>query len=103
MTRIALPHGAPGAGFDATDLKDHMLKKNIRYMIQGQQACTLANHTKPHSLDYWLRTQHAGRRDTKQAVNSVIEQVVSTGIFYQGHFICPDSGRMCKGIALHSR
>ena len=38
--------------------------------------------------------------DTKQAVNEVIQQLVATGDFEEGCFLCPDSGRMCKGIRL---
>ena len=42
------------------------------YIIQGQQACVLAAHTKLRSLDVWLRKMCA-KPDTRQAVNGVIE------------------------------
>ena len=98
---IDLPYGGRGARFDAEELKTHIEREGMGYIIQGQQACVLAAHTKPRSLDVWLRKQCA-RPDTKQAVNCVIEQLVSTGMFYPVRFTCPDSGRRCKGIAVRS-
>ena len=98
-TRIHLPYGGRGALFDAEDLKAHMEQDGMGYIIQGQQACVLAAHTKPRSLDVWLRKRCA-KPDTKQAVNGVIEQLVRTGMFCEGKFRCPDSGLLTKGIAL---
>ena len=102
MTWISLPSGGPGAGFDAVDLKNYMVERGIDYIIQGHRKCVLADHCKPNSLDYWLRDRYTERRDTMQAVGSVIEQLVSTGMFYPVRFTCPDSGRRCKGIAVRS-
>ena len=100
MTWISLPHGELGAGFDAVGLKNYMLEKGIDYIIQGHRKCSLAEHRKPSSLDYWLRERHTKRQDTMHAVRRVIEQLVGTGMFCRGRFTCPDSGRRCQGIAL---
>ncbi len=99
---IKLPYGGPGASFDEQELIDYIKSKNRDYIIQGQQQCRLENHTKPNSLDYWLRVNHSkGRRDTKQAVNEVIQQLVATGKFViERRLSCPDSGRRCKGLRL---
>jgi hypothetical protein len=89
---IKLPYGGPGAKFDEQELVEH-LKAHFRdYIIQGQQNCSLLNHTKPKSLDYWLRINHAKEPDTKQAVNEVIDQLVATGLFETAKSLpCPDS------------
>jgi hypothetical protein len=62
--------------------------------------CRRAVHPKPNSLDCWLRDNYANNPDTKQAVNEVIDDLVNTGEFQQGYFICPDSRRRCKGIRI---
>ena len=98
-TWIDLPYGGPGARFDAEELKIHIERDGMGYIIQGQQACVLKDHTKPRSLDVWLR-KRCGKPDTKQAVNRVIEQLVRTGMFYEDKFRCPDSGHRTKGIAI---
>ena len=100
-TFIRLPHGGKGAGFDTDDLVSYIRGSGISYIIQGQQNCTLGNHTKPSSLDVWLRKNYANNPDIKQATNDVIESLVLTGVFREGCFDCPDSGRTgLKGIEL---
>ena len=101
-TWIDLPHGGPRARFDAEDLKTHIERAGRDYIIQGQKKCVLRVHPKPQSLDVWLR-KRCVQPDTMQAVNSVIKQLVSTGMFYEGKFCCSDSGRSIKGIALSRR
>ena len=91
-----------GNSFDALDLVTHIRKSGRTYIVQGQQNHSLSKHTKPHALDVWLRTNYAVNRDTKQADNSVIRQLVGTGLFREGRFPCPDSGRLSKGIELVS-
>jgi hypothetical protein len=96
---ISLPYGGRNAQFDEQDLISHINNSERDYIIQGQQQCSLANHTKPTSLDYWLRVNYAANPDTKQAVNEVVEQLVATGLFEEFDDLrCPDSGRMCKGV-----
>lgn len=100
---IKLRYGGPGAQFDEMDLVRYIKGSFREYIIQAQQNCSLAKNTKPHSLDYWLRTNYARTPDTKQATNDVIGQLVETGHFEVGRKLhCPDSGRLCKGIKLKS-
>ncbi len=89
-----------GTSFDTCDLVDHIRKSGRTYIIQGQQTCSLSDHSKPNSLDVWLRKHHAVNKDTKQADNSVIHQLTMTGLFREGEFRCPDSGKFCKGIEI---
>ena len=100
MTWISLPYGGPDAGFNAVDLKNHMVENGLDCIIQGHTACTLAEHPKRHSLDYWLRDKHTTRRDTMQAVRDVIDQLEATGMFYSTQCTCPQSGRRCNALAL---
>ena len=94
---IKLPYGGQ---FDEKALVAHIKASGRNFIIQGQQALSLANHTKPQSLDYWLR-QFASNPDTKQAENSVLDDLVATGLFRIEHNLdCPDSGRKCKGLRL---
>jgi hypothetical protein len=97
---IRLPFGGAKISFDLTPLVKHLRHSPGHYIIQGQTDCALAAHPKPHSLDVWLRRTFASDPNTKQAVKSVIYQLVSTRRFEQGKFRCPDSGRLCKGIRL---
>ena len=96
---ISLPHGGAGAVFNAADLKKHLLENGRSYIIQGGRNCALSAHPKPSSLDCWLR-ERVRYRDTKQAAASVVDALVTTGMFRRGRFICPDSGWLCKGIEL---
>ena len=98
---IKLPHGGKNAQFDVKELVEYIKKSGRDYIIQGSQQCSLANHTKKHSLDYWLRSNYAASPDTKQAVKTVIDELVATGLFEEADDLpCLDSGRPCKGIRL---
>ena len=99
--RILLPHGGPGASFDVEQLVDHLRQTGRRYIVQGQQNCHLADHTKPNSLDVWLRHGFAANHDTKQATNAVLAAIVATGRFaLRERLLCPDSGHRAKGLQL---
>lgn len=100
---IELPYGAPGEGFSIDYLVTYLQAANKDYIIQGQRNCCLRGHPKPHSLDVWLRRNFTSRQDTKQATNDLLQQIVKTGLFKEGVFTCPDSGRKCKGIELVKR
>ena len=76
---VRLPHGGKNAQFDEQDLISHIIKSGRDYIIQGQQNCGLSEHTKKHSLDYWLRVNYAANSDTKQAVNEVVEKLEGRG------------------------
>jgi hypothetical protein len=95
---ITLPFG--DATFEVGKLIAQLDDSGRDYIIQGQTHRTFAAHRKPKSLDYWLRANCTNKRDVNQAVTEVIDQLVSTGLFEEGSFPCPDSGRFCKGIRL---
>ena len=98
---IKLPYGGPGAGFRVYELVSHIRSTGRDYIIQGQQQCTLANHTKPHSLDVWLRTTYASYPDTRQTAKAVMNALEATGRFEVVWGLpCPDSGRPVKGLRL---
>lgn len=87
--------------FDVNDLIEHMRISGLEYLIQGQQACSYADHTKKKSLDYWIRGRCAANRDQKQADNGVITQLVNTGFFREDAKLdCPETGHKCKGVVL---
>lgn len=95
---ISLPYGR---AFDEQDLVDYIRGSGRDYIIQGQQTCAFVNHSKPRSLDYWLRENYANNPDTKQAENSVLIDLASTGLFRIATGLrCPDKGTFCKGIQL---
>lgn len=90
-----------GTQFDENDLISFIRATGLDYIIQGQQSCLFENHTKPASLDYWLRESYARSRDQKQAENAVLDALVSTGKFtIEEDLMCPDTGRRCKGVRL---
>jgi len=94
---IRLPYGGQ---FGEHELVAYLRDSRRDHIIQGQQAVAKANHTKPHSLDYWLR-QFANNPDTKQAEASVVEALVAAGLFvFVKRLRCPDSGRCCQGLKL---
>ncbi|SFV16548.1 hypothetical protein [Pseudoduganella namucuonensis] len=89
-----------GLGFDEQELIDHIKASGKNFMVQGQRIKTLANHTKPKSLDVWLRNRFPKMQDTKLADNYVIDALVETGRFTATKERCPDSGKLCKAIRL---
>jgi hypothetical protein len=94
---INLPYGGQ---FNENDLVAYIQSTGRNYIVQGQQAVSYVKHTKPQSLDFWLR-QFAANQDTKQAENSVVNALVATGLFHIAYGLtCPDSGRQCKGMCL---
>jgi hypothetical protein len=97
---IELPYGAPGEGFSVSYLITYLQASNKDFIIQGQRTCCLADHPKPNSLDVWLRRNFTSRQDKKQATNELMHEIIKTGLFEEGWFTCPDSGRKCKGIRL---
>lgn len=98
MPMIRLPYG--NNEFNSDELKEYISRTGRNYIIQGQTNCRRDNHPKPSSLDCWLRDNYAENHDTKQAVNEVISALIDTGEFEEGRFICPDSGKPCKGIRI---
>lgn len=90
---------ALNGSFNVNELIEHMRTSGLDYLIQGQQECSYANHTKKQSLDYWIRGRSQRNRDQKQADNRVLDQLVSTGFFrIEAKLECPETSRKCKGI-----
>jgi len=95
---IFLPYGR---AFNEQALVNYIQATGRDYIIQGQQTCSFADHSKPQSLDYWLRQNYANNRDTKQAENSVLSDLVNTGLFTVVRRLrCPDKRTYCKGVRL---
>jgi hypothetical protein len=89
-----------GGQFEVDDLIQFVKNSGRDYIIQGQQACAQADHTKRSSLDYWLRDK-AKSVNTKQADNDVIAALVATGHFsVEKKLHCPDQKTYCKGLKL---
>ena len=100
-TFIKLPYGGKGAGFYVSQLKAHIRSTGRDYIIQGQQHCSLKDHTKLHSLDVWLRKGFTNNKDIAQAVNQVVQALVDTEqLEVDKHLLCPDSNRRVKGLRL---
>jgi hypothetical protein len=98
---VDLPHGG-GARINELDLVDFIRASRLprNYIIGGASKVTLAKHHKKHSLDYWLR-QRSQYPNTMQAVPTVIDALVATGLFIaEDKLPCPDSHRYCKGLRL---
>jgi hypothetical protein len=95
---IPLPYA--NNDFNSDALKKYIREMDRNYIIQGQVECRREVHPKPSSLDCWLRDNYSQYPDTKQAVNNVIRDLIETGQFEEGIFICPDSKKMCKGIRI---
>ena len=89
-----------GMAFDEQELIDFMKASDLQHMVQGQTIRAFEQHTKPLSLDVWLRNYFPQKRDTKLADNYVIDALVKTGKFIAKREECPKTGRRCKAIRL---
>jgi hypothetical protein len=99
--RIELPHGGPGAAFPVRELIDYIRQSGRGYIVLGAVDCALADHPKPASLDYWLRENFAKNKETKQATQELIAQLMATGLFEQSDDLrCPNSGERSRGLKL---
>jgi len=97
---ITLPH-ANNALFAVEDLVKYFISQKINYLIVGASQVTLDNHPKPKSLDVWIRKHEkviGTKKNTCQAVNSVIERLVEFAQFSIMKRVCPTSNRMCKAL-----
>jgi hypothetical protein len=90
-----------GGQFDEKELVAYIRASDCKYyIVQGQQKVSRKSHTKPNSLDFWLRP-FGKCPDTKQADNDVCEALVATGLFRISYGLkCPDTGRFVKGLVL---
>jgi hypothetical protein len=99
--RIRLPHCEPGTGFSVRELVDYVEQSGRGYIIGGEVDCALVDHPKPASLDYWLRENFATNKDTKQATNEVVAQLIATGLFEPANDLrCPNTGTRSFGLRL---
>jgi len=88
------------AVFEESYLVAYIKKSGRNYIIQGQTACSLKDHPKPSSLDFWLR-QFGKNPNTKQADNNVVKKLVETGLFKESpNLVCPDTGNRSKGLIM---
>ncbi len=97
--RITLPFDQ-GRQFNLSLLIHYMIRSRRTYLIVGAQRVVLTNHTKPESLDYWIRENVAERSDVMQATTKVVEQSCETGLFVETRKRCPVAGHICKAIEL---
>ncbi len=99
MDKITLPY-ANNAKFNSNDLINHFREQRMNYMIIGATQVTLQNHTKPKSLDVWIRNHPnvIGYENTCQAVNNVVSQIIEHQSFSLGLRKCPKSKRICKAL-----
>ena len=74
--------------------------KSCKRIPLGNQQCSLKNHTKKHSLDYWLRIKYAQNPDTKQVVAILILDLERTGLFRVVGDIDKNTGARCKHLEL---
>lgn len=87
--------------FDINLLIDYFKSNKIQYIIIGGQHVKLSRHTKPKSLDYWLRENVARNKDTCQISKKFIEGLCNTGRFkVKENCICPGTGQRCRAIVL---
>jgi hypothetical protein len=102
-TIIDLPYGGTKAAFNLNDLKSYFKSKKLKYMVIGQAKASYDKHPKPESLDIWLRDQESVKKQYKntcQAVNSVVNKIISSDDFALGLRKCKYSNRLCKSIVL---
>ncbi len=69
-------------------------------IILGGSQCTLTNHAKPYSLDYWLRTNGAANAGTKQVTRAFVDELVETGRFERVRAVDQNTKRYCGALRL---
>ena len=103
---ILLPHAGKGVNFKLSELVKYFKSKKLPFMVIGSSHVSYANHKKKHSLDIWLRNRPVVKRvakNTCQSANSVIKQILATGIFKVQPCVCLTSGRLCKSLVLKKK
>ena len=86
-------------GFFAKRLVDAYVAAGVTEMPIGKNREGLAS-VKTYSLDYILRTRYARQPDTMQAVDSVLESLVASGLFRRSRMIDPKTNHEVDSIAL---
>lgn len=99
--KINLPYGGPGAGFKVAELITLLQQRNVDFIIVGSQYVILADHTKPASLDVWLRMKVSkSYSNTRQACVKVINDLIGTGLFVIEKKRCDVTKRPCDALVL---
>lgn len=96
---IRLPYDNNNS-FKTSVLDKYLKKEGFEFIVNGQQHDSLKSHRKKRSFDYWLRENVAVNKNTAQAVNSVLDQLIKTGRYKIETNKCPESGRVCKCLRL---
>lgn len=99
--KINLPYGGLGASFNVEELVALFKQRKVNFIIVGSQNSTLAAHTKPASLDVWLRNHKTVKNpNTRQACKEVIQDLVETGLFAKEKRRCVVSKSLCNALVL---
>lgn len=96
---IDLPYGGSQAGFYVGRLSLAFKLAGVAEMPIGAVKANW-EEVKPYSLDFLLRTRYARNPNTMQAVTSVIDDLVRTGIFERSTMADPTTGRMVDCLRL---
>lgn len=96
---INLPHGGGQAGFYVARLVDAYRDAGVTEMPIGKSRSGVAG-VKAYSLDHILRTRYAKQPDTRQAVDTVLEDLVATGLFRRSQMMDPVTGKEVDSLAL---
>ena len=102
---ISLVKGGSDANFFIEELITHFKNEKINYIIIGANHIILDNHPKPNSLDVWLRNHKSlahSYKNTCQAVNKVIDDILEYQQFSIGKGKCPTSNKICKALIFDS-
>lgn len=99
--KIFLPYAGSNVYFTVEELVKHFNTKELDFIIIGASLVKLENHKKQKSLDVWFRNHNkvlGKKKNTCQAVNSVLERLVAFEQFSVEKRMCSSSGRMCKAL-----
>lgn len=99
--KIFLPHGGNNSAFYLYELVDYFKNNKLPFMIIGNTHVSLKKHKKKDSFDMWLRNHSSlksNAKNTCQAVNSVINNVISSGLFNIEKHVCPITRKKCRAL-----
>lgn len=98
---IELPYSIKLPSFLLEQLIKEFQKRKTDFMIIGAQNHSLTKHTKPESLDYWLRNlKQVKQKNTRQACSKLINDLLGSGLFIFDKRRCPVSGKLCNAIII---
>lgn len=103
---IKLTYAGSDVFFTIEELIEHFNKSKTDFIIIGASHVVLEKHKKSNSLDVWLRNHEkviGTKKNTCQAVKSVIDRLEEFEQFSIVKRICPLSKRMCKALVFTRR